>query len=560
MSALLQHHHRVREIASVASRYGLGWLVTAFGLDHAPLLGRLVTGGGLLRRGNAAENWTQPQRLRMALEELGTPFIKLGQILSMRDDLLPPEYIIELRALREHLRPVPADEIFAIIEAELSGPLDAHFARVEPVPLATASIGQVHAATLHSGEAVVIKVQRPHVAELIEQDLAILRQLASFAQGRGPLARNYDLPALMDEFAWTLRNELDFLQEGRNAERFREGFADNPMVVIPAIRWEQTTPRVLTMQRIDGIRLDDLAALDAAGIDRPALAKRAADVILHEVFTLRIFHADPHPGNFAVQPDGALIAWDFGMVGRISPRTARSLLAALRAMARDDAERAIDALIDLDIVEPSIDRAPLLRDLERLMTRYRTARIGEHRIEQVIVDVTTLIRQHQLRLPGDLALLLKTLGMHEASARRLDPNFTPLEVATPYVRQAVLERFYPRAWGPRLMGAGDDTLDLLLDAPQRIDRLLTQLERSGIQTTTHLAEGDRYLDRLQMLVNRLVIAWLTGTSLIALAVMLAIYQPGWLEGWLGPLFWVGAMVTFLSAAALVLAVSRRRQR
>ncbi len=559
MSALLHHHHRVREIASVVSRHGLGWLVTAFGLEHAPLLGRLATGGGLLRRGTADEARTQPQRLRQALEELGTPFIKLGQILSMRDDLLPPEYIEELRQLREHLTAVPAADIFAIIESELGVPLGTHFASVDPHPLATASIGQVHAATLHNGAAVVIKVQRPGVAELIEQDLAILRQLAAFAQGRGPLARNYDLPALMEEFAWTLRNEVDFLQEGRNADRFREGFATDPMVVIPRICWEQTTPRVLTMQRVDGIRLDDLEALDAAGIDRPALALRAAGVILHEVFTMRLFHADPHPGNFAVQPNGALIAWDFGMVGRMSPRTTRALLAALRAVARDDAERVIDAMIDLDIAEPTVVRGPLLRDLERLMTRYRTARMGDYRVEQIAQDLTGFIRQHQLRLPGDLALLLKTLAMHEASARRLDPTFTPLEVATPYVRRAVLERYLPGHWGPRLAGAGDDTLDLLLDAPQRIDRFLTQLERSGVQTTMRLADGDQFLDRLQALVNRLVIAWLTGTSLIALAVMLAIYQPGWLEGWLGPLFWLGAVVTFLSAAVLVLAVSRRRR-
>ncbi len=523
-----------------------------FGLDQVPVLGRF----GFRRR--ADEQVSQPRHLRLALEELGPTAIKLGQILSTRDDLLPPEYIEELSLLRENVPPAPVDEIVTTIEAELGRPLDDLFDAFERTPLAVASIGQVHAARLPGGCEVIVKIQRPGVAEQIEQDLAILRQLASLAQRHAPLAEHYDLVELAEEFSWTLRNELDYMREGRNADQFRDGFRENPEVVIPAVHWEQTTERVLTLERVDGLRIDDIAGLEAAGIDRPALARRAARVILDEVFTLRFFHADPHPGNFAVLPDGRIVAYDFGMVGRISTRTSRALLTLLRATVQDDSDRVIDAAVELDIIHGTFDRAALARDIERMMDRYRTLRIDDFDFERVAADVTRLIRTHKMRLPGDLALLLKTLAMHESSARRLDPDFMPIEIAAPYARRAFLERYLPSSWGPRMAASGDELFELVVEGPKRVDRLLSQIERGDIRTTMHLADWERMLEQVRALVNRLVIAWLVGTSLIALSVMLAIYRPDWIEDWLGPLFWLGAATTVAAGGFLALLLLRRR--
>jgi ubiquinone biosynthesis protein len=526
--------------------------VQQFGLDQVPVLGRF----GFRRRGN--DPVSQPRHLRLAMEELGTTAIKLGQILSTRDDLLPPAYIDELSQLRENVPPAPVEDIIAVIEAELGQPLEDLYATFERQPLAVASIGQVHAARLHDGCEVIVKVQRPEVPEQVERDLAILRQLAGFAQRHAPLAEHYDLVELAEEFTWTLRNELDYMREGRNADLFRNGFRDDAEVVIPAVHWDRTTDRVLTLERIDGLRIDDIAGLEAAGIDRPALAKRAAQVILDEVFTLRFFHADPHPGNFAVLPDGRIVAYDFGMVGRISARASRALLTLLRAVVQDDSDRVIDAAIDLDVIRGTFDRTALARDINRMLDRYRLLRIEDYDFERVAADVMRLIRTYQMRLPGDLALLLKTLAMHESSARRLDPNFMPIEIAAPYARRAFLERYLPSSWGSRMVASGDELFELLLDGPKRVDRLLTQIERGDVRTTMHLADWEQMLGQVRALVNRLVIAWLMGTSLIALSVMLAIYRPDWIAGWLGPLFWLGAATTVVAGGFLALLLLRRR--
>ncbi|HBY45644.1 MAG TPA: 2-polyprenylphenol hydroxylase, partial [Chloroflexi bacterium] len=266
--SMLRYHHRYREIAGVVSHHGLWWLIQQFGLDRVPVLGRLG-----FRRGR--ENGvSQAQHLRLALEELGPTFIKLGQILSMRDDLLPPEYIEELILLRENAPPVDADAIVAVITEELELEIEQLYETFDRVPLASASIGQVHAATLSGGRQVVVKVQKPGVPEQINEDLQVFQQLAAFAQRHSPLAEQYDLVDLAEEFSWTLRNELDYLREGRNADTFRADFANSRDVIIPEVLWDLTTTRVLTMERIDGLRINDLAALDAAGIDRKELAGR----------------------------------------------------------------------------------------------------------------------------------------------------------------------------------------------------------------------------------------------------------------------------------------------
>ncbi|HQX62222.1 MAG TPA: AarF/ABC1/UbiB kinase family protein [Thermomicrobiales bacterium] len=551
--SMLRYHHRYREIAGVVSHHGLWWLIQQFGLDRVPVLGRLG-----FRRGR--ENGvSQAQHLRLALEELGPTFIKLGQILSMRDDLLPPEYIEELILLRENAPPVDADAIVAVITEELELEIERLYETFDRVPLASASIGQVHAATLSGGRQVVVKVQKPGVPEQINEDLQVFQQLAAFAQRHSPLAEQYDLVDLAEEFSWTLRNELDYLREGRNADTFRADFANSRDVIIPEVLWDLTTTRVLTMERIDGLRINDLAALDAAGIDRKELAGRASRIILDEVFVYRFFHADPHPGNFAVQPDGRIAAYDFGMVGRLSARVSRQLMSLLWAATREDPERIIDAAIGLDIIHGRFDRPALTRDIERLIGRYARMSVGEIDIEVVFRDITGLIREHRLRLPGDLALLMKTLGMHEATAKRLDPDFTPVKVAAPYARRAVFGRYQPAELGTRLLSGAEDAFELLLEAPRRLDRLINILESGNFETAIRVIDAEKYTRDLQALVNRLVVAWLIGTSLISLSVLLAIYRPSSVEAWLGPLFWIGAAVTVAAGGILFLILMRRRR-
>ncbi|MBX6342865.1 MAG: AarF/ABC1/UbiB kinase family protein, partial [Thermomicrobiaceae bacterium] len=384
-----------------------------------------------------------------------------------------------------------------------------------PVPIAAASIGQVHAARLPTGERVVVKVQKPGIAAQVEEDLAILTQLARFAARRAPLAEAYDLVALVDEFGWTLRSELDYVREGRNADQFRRNFAASRDVVIPWVAWERTTRQVITLQRVDGIHINDLAALDRAGIDRPALARRAARIILDEVFVHRFFHADPHPGNFAVLPDGRIAAYDFGMVGRIDDATRDAMLTLASAIVRQDAESVVDALFSLSIVKYGADRAGLQRDVQHLIDRYYGLSLQEYRFDLLVQDVMGLVRRRHLQLPAELTLLLKTLAMLEGIGRRLDPNFQPIEVAAPYVRDALMERYHPRAWVPQLLSATDDAMQLMVRLPRRADRLLRRIERGDVEVAMRVVGVEEIVRQGQLMVNRLVIAILVGASLIA---------------------------------------------
>lgn len=291
--------HRSREIASILARHGLGWMVVQVGLGDLVPFER-----GWLGHPARVAPYTQAEHLRMALGELGATFIKLGQALSTRSDFVPSACVAEFSKLQDAAPPVPFEEICQVICAELGQPPQEAFAEFDPQPLASASIGQAHAARLKGGEEVIVKVQRPGVVQLVEQDLEILSGMAEWASAHTQLGRDYDLPALVEEFAYTLRNELDYQREAQNALRFRYNFRDDPTIYIPRVYRELTTVRVLTIERVGGIKVDDLAGLEAAGISRHMVAENSVHLMLREVFEFGFFHADPHPGNFFVQPDG----------------------------------------------------------------------------------------------------------------------------------------------------------------------------------------------------------------------------------------------------------------
>ncbi len=290
------HAGRYLEIGSALRRHGLGFLVGLLGVDRMVPRGRGAATDAA-RRASAAS----PEHLRTALEELGPTFIKLGQLLSTRSDLLPPAFVAELAKLQDAAPPVPVDLIRDVIRSELGAEPEEVFASFEDRPLASASIGQAHTATLTDGTPVVVKVRRPGAVAQVQADLEILQNLATRAARAWEFARDFDAVGLVDEFAETIRAELDYLEEGRNAERFARDFEDDASVVIPRVYWEHTTSRVLTLERMGGMNVGDAAALDEAGVDRDLVARRGADIVLKMIFEDRFFHADLHPGNLFIQ-------------------------------------------------------------------------------------------------------------------------------------------------------------------------------------------------------------------------------------------------------------------
>ncbi len=527
---------RYRQVVEVLTRHGLGFLagsgLRAVRLPHS-----------------------RPEHVRMALEELGPTFIKLGQIASTRGDVLPPEYVAELVRLQDAAPPVPVAEIRAVIEEELGQTPEELFATFDDEPLASASIGQAHAATVPEA-AVVVKVRRPGAVEQVELDLEILHNLAGLAGRTWDLARDYDVVGLAEEFSATLRAELDYLREARNVERFAEAFADDERVHIPRVLWDGTTSRVLTLERVEGIKVSDLDALDRAGIDRRLLAVRATSILCTMIFEEGFFHADPHPGNFFIEPGGRIGIIDFGMVGRVDEELREHLVHLVMAISRRDARRTTTALLAL-CGDPSIaDRAALTASLDRLVLGYVGLPLAQVPVAALIPDVLGLLRAHHLHLPRQMSLLLKTLVMADGLGKQLDPDFDFMSVLGPYGRRFVAHGFSPRSLARRLASVLRDALELGADAPDLVRRAMDVLERGGFDVHIRAAEIEPLLDQVERIGNRLV-AGALAAALISGVGKIVSGDPARFRSWERPFLAVG-FSTLGALGAYLAATSHRR--
>jgi ubiquinone biosynthesis protein len=515
---------RYLEIGRILARNGFGWLWSKWGI------GTIL--GGLDKSADEAkpDATTQPERLRLTFEELGTTYIKLGQALSTRPDLLPPEYVAELSKLQDHVPEVPYADIESAILQELGQKPADLFQSFDPKPLGAGSIGQVHSAVLADGTAVVVKVRLPGIEQLIEQDLAILGQVARLLATKAEFTKNLDLEGLVDEFAFTLRNELDFAREGQNAERIAAQFADDAILHVPAIFWEYSAHTVLTLEAIHGIKIDDLAALDAAGIDRHELAQGCTRIALVQVLDHGFFHADPHPGNFFVQPDGSIALLDYGMVGRLGDRLRESLLRLALAISRKDADRIIDELLALGATHSSVDRGALKRDIENMISRYDGLPIGEISIAEVTRQVTAAAQHHGLRLPSEIVVLARVVAMDEGLGAKLDPEFNFLEYSKPFFIDFWKKSHSPAAIAGRLRDGVVDLADLAMDLPATLKRLSGLVERGEVKVTSRIDLPDAIVKKAQQAANRIAISVLAAGLVIGLSVLTLVYRPAGSEG------------------------------
>ena len=499
-------NHRRRQIAGVLVRRGWGYLLEASGLEHL---------AALEPHREADSQVTGPERLRLALEELGPTFIKLGQLLSTRADLLGPEFRLELAKLQDDAPHLPSEVVREVVRTELGEP-ETVFAAFDPEPLAAASIGQAHAATMPDGTEVVVKIRRPGAMEEVELDLEILANCAAHASRRSERMAEYDLVGIAEEFAQTTRAELDYLREGRNAEQFAANFADDADVQIPRVFWERTTSRVITLERIRGSKITDLDALDEASIDRCDLAKRATDVIAKMVFQDRFFHADPHPGNFFIQAGGRIGLIDFGMVGTLNAELRDQLGKLMVALVRGDADRLAASLLGLGAATASVDRERLRDDLAELLARYSDRGLGSLDFGVVSGEILEIVRRHHLRPPRDLALLLKAFVMDEGMAEQLDPDFRLVEELRPYVYRHLVAELSPAALARRAGQAGVDLAELAVDFPGQLHRILELAASGGFEVHLRTAELEPLVGRAERLANRIAGAVLAAAVIDAL--------------------------------------------
>lgn len=544
---------RYRQIADVLTRHGLGFLAGVTGL------GRWVPfHHGLLGHERREEPYTTPEHVRSALAELGPTFIKLGQLLSTRPDILPAEYVRELSKLQDAAPPVPPPVIRELIQQELGGTPEEAFANFDPDPLASASIGQAHLATLQDGTEVVVKVRRPNVNTVIETDLEILQNLANKASRRWTAAAPYNLPGLASEFAASLRQELDYLREGQNAERFASNFRADPDVHIPRVFWGTTTSRVLTLERIAGIKVNDMEGLARARVDRRALATKAARVAVSMVFEHGFFHADPHPGNLFIEPDGRIGLIDFGMVGEVDDALREQLGTVLAALTAHDADKLASALLDLSVVDRPVERERLRADLVGFVALYQGRRMGEVNIGALVSQLLALLRRHRLQLPQEIALLLRFFLMVEGMGVRLDPDFNLGAFLGPYARRLAMERLSPEAMARRLLTSGRDAAALAVDLPDKVRRLFDLVDASGVVVNLQGKELEPLVGRVERVGDRLVAGIVAAAFIRGVADLAAADKERW-GRWEGHLMAVGLSMSGLLGGYLGWTARRLRR-
>jgi len=506
-----RRYGRYREILAILTRHGFGWVLAQLNLKkQIPIEERL-------RPSRSADPNAQAIHLRLAFEELGPTFIKLGQVLSTRSDLLPPAYIEELVLLQDAAPAVDYEQISAIIEAELGGPPEDVFEWINPLPLAAASIGQVHEARLKGGQEVVVKVQRPGVQAQVERDLDIILDLARRYTQLTELGAILDASGLAEEFAFNLRCELDYVREGQSADQIRDNFAANDRSHIPEIYWDYTTGRVLVMERLRGVKVNDLQALDALGIDRKQLGATSVQLMLEEMFVHGFFHADPHPGNLLVAEDGVIGMMDFGMMGHLDSRFQDSLTRLFMAMDRRDSERVIDEMATMGILNDQLNRRAFKRDVDHLIMCYANRPLEDLAAANIFGELTTLARRHHLSLPNELVLVAKVMALAEGTGLLLDPEFDFVTFAQPYLEKHWLQRRSPAKIGEQMAEGLLDLAEFGISFPRRITRLAAQLERGELGGKVEVRGIDAALDRLQKMAYQLAAAILVSALIIGLS-------------------------------------------
>jgi ubiquinone biosynthesis protein len=520
---------RLYEIASVLVRYGFGDMVRRMGL--ADLLER----AGRVLRWQDAQEYAQlppPARVRRAMEELGPAFVKLGQVLATRLDLFEPEWIAEFSRLQDHALAVPYEQVRAQLSEDLGGAPEEVFAEFDSEPMAAASLAQVYRARLDTGQAVVVKVRRPGIRPVVEADLRLLLRLAQLLESESPALRAFRPQQIVREFSRSLRRELDFASEARNARRVAQNFAGYrdepgaegadpapPPIVIPEMFWE--CERACVQELVDGIPGSRLAQVDAAGLDRRVLARRGAAAVLKMILLDGFFHADPHPGNVFYLPGNRVAFIDFGMVGRLTEERRDQLVRLLLGLVKHEPGAVAGVLMDW-AGEDITDLHALQAEIDAFVDQYRGVPLGQLRLGAMLDEAVGVLRQHHLALPPDLSLLVKAFISLEGMGRELDPGFDMASQALPVLEHAMREHYAPDAVAKRGWRAAVEMLSLVSGLPQDLSRLLRAARRGRLEIQIEVAQLRRLGNQLDRAASRLVVGVVVAALIIGSSIVMTV--------------------------------------
>lgn len=513
--APLRNLQRWREVQAILLRYGFDILI---GNEEVQEVRRLLHDRLRIPLGDL-DTRSLPERVRLMLIELGPTYVKLGQIASSRSDLLPAEWIDELSKLQDDVPPFPYEQVCQTISETLGAPPEEIFSTFDPRPIAAASIGQVHRARLPAEGAVVVKVQRPHIASQVEADMEIIRKVAHLAEARTAWGRQYGVSAIIEEFARTLRAEMDYHNEARNADRLRRNMASIAQVRVPIIYWNLVSERVLTMEEIAGIKINDVAALDAARVDRVALAEVFIRSIFQQLLIDGYFHADPHPGNLFVDAqDGTLIFLDLGMMGQFLDEQRQQLGEMVQAILRRDSRAVAQLVMEIGTPYKPVREMALRRDLDQIINRYLNASLAEISFAALLTDLLTAVFRHGIRLPSELTLGIKTLVQAEAVARNLNPHIQVVDILQAVARQLLWQRLNPREILERASSSLQEMTHLLQQTPRALAALLRHAESGKLGVHMDTSALQQPAQHLGVIANRLT----AGVILVGMSVGSAI--------------------------------------
>jgi len=509
---------RAHDIATVLIRYGFGSFVRGLGM------GKAIERAGRALHWEHVEEYVKldtPQRIRHVLEELGPTFIKLGQILATRVDLFPPQYIAEFEKLQDQVPPMAFEELLLQLEEDLGGTIDELFAEVEQVPLAAASIAQVHKAVLKDGTPVILKIRRPGLRKLIEADLRLLHRIVEIAESESLEFRRFHPKEVLRQFNQSLRRELDLAAECRNAERIAANLADDINIKIPRVYWQWTCERLNVQEYIEGIQGRDLAAVEKAGLDRKLLAERGTGAVMKMIMEDGFFHADPHAGNVFYLQDNKLAFIDFGMVGRLTEDRRDQVVRLLYGMTNHLPNKVAEILEDWSD-NISTDEQMLTIDLEAFVDQYSSLALKDLNLTDMMSDLMAILRDHKLILPADLALLIKTYITMDGLGRHLNPEFNTLVYTAPYVQKIMEERYTPEAISQRGWRNLISVTDLLSSLPKDLRKLLRASRKGAFQVDITVKRLGVYVNHIDNAISRLTMGIVTAALIIGSSIIMTV--------------------------------------
>ena len=518
--------NRIRQIINVFLKYGFGHVIDQIRLHRlVPLRKRLKAFG----RWPEVKEITVPGRLRMAFAELGPSFIKLAQLLSSRPDLITTPYADEFKKLQDEVPQFPAEEAKRIIEEELRLPINRVFSYFREAPIAAASIAQVHHATLIDGSDVIVKIQRPGIGEQLETDINIMSTIGNLLVKHVPESRFFNPTGIVEEFSKTVRKELDFVEEMNNCNRFKRNFEDNPNVHIPRTYKEYTTGKVFVMERIDGVRIDNIAAIDKMTLDRKEIARIGIDAYFKMILKDGFFHADPHPGNIFVMPTGQIGFMDFGIVGRVTDELKETMANTFLALINKDFDRLIDQYIELGLVPEEVDVAAFRRDFKRDLTEFFEPLYGmtlkEINFSAYLDTITHLAMKHKMRIPSELLLINKAMLILENVGRELDPDFDFIAAAEPYASKLVREKLSPSKIYEKTKKNIEEVGDFVVLFPRQMKQIIRKVLKDDIHVKMSHVNLPEFIKDMDKSSNRIAFAMIVSAMLISSAIMHATSVP-----------------------------------